>query len=159
MTKKYRGYLYLLLSIYILIQTTIFPQKPAELLIYFFRPELNGKSVIFSPHDHVIYLNIIVYFGLALSGSLFFKAANTISQSFLKKNEGVIKYIDLATALTTTILIFLCTVKVYHLFQRENIGLFSISGETAATLVALLICVVFNFLRKREKDLHEHSLE
>lgn len=75
MIKKYRGILYLFLSIYILIQATLFPEKPEEFLIYFFQPKLDWRSVVISPYDHVRYLNIIVYCGLAISGAFFFNSA------------------------------------------------------------------------------------
>lgn len=156
MITKHREILYLLLSIYILIQATLFPEKPAEFLIYIFQPKLDGRSVFFSPYDHARYLNIIVYIGLALSGAFFFNAAKLSFKYFLKRKERIIKFIDIATSLATITLVFLCTVKVYHLFQGENVGLFSPSGETAATLAVLLVCVVFNFFRKRKNNLRNN---
>lgn len=152
MIKKHRGILYLLLSISILIQATLFPEKPAELLIYLFQPKLDGKPVIFSPYDHVRYLNIIVHCGLALSGIFLFNAAKLFLKHFVKQNEWIIKLIDITTALATITLVFLCTVKVYHLLKRESVGLFYLSGETATTLASLLICVAIYSYRKSKNN-------
>jgi hypothetical protein len=156
MSKKHRGFLYLFLSIYILIQATLFPGKPAELLIYFFQPKLDGRPVIFSPYDHVRYLNIIVYCGLALSGIFLFNAAKHFSKYFIKQNEWIIKLIDITTAIATIALVFLCTVKVYHLIKRESVGLFSLSGETATTLASFLICVTIYSYRKSKNNFRKN---
>lgn len=152
MIKKHRGFLYLFLFIYILIQATLFPEKPAELLIYFLQPKLDGEPVIFSPYDHVRYFNIIVYCGFALSGIFLFNAAKLFLKYFIKQNGWIIKLIDIATAIVTIALGFLCTVKVYHLFKRESVGLFSLSGETATTLVSLLIFVAIYAYRKSKNN-------
>lgn len=161
MIKKHRGFLYLFLSIYILIQATLFPEKPAELLIYFFQPKLDGEPVIFSPYDHVRYFNIIVHCGLALSGIFLFNAVKLFLKYLVKQNEWIIKLIDIATAMATIALVFLCTVKVYHLFKRESVGLFSLSGEAATTLVSLLIIVAIYSYRKSKnnyrKNYHNHN--
>jgi hypothetical protein len=152
MTKNHRGFLYLFLSIYILIQATLFPEKPAELLIYFFQPKLDGKPVIFSPYDHVRYFNIIVYCGLAISGTFLFHAAKLFSKYFTKQNERISELIDIITAIATIALVFPCTVKVYHLFKGENVGLFSLSGEAVATLSVLIVCVAVNSVRKSKNN-------
>jgi hypothetical protein len=152
MIKKHRGFLYLFLSICILIQATLFPEKPAELLIYLFQPKLDGMPVIFSLYDHVRYLNIIVYCGLALSGTFLFHAAKLFSKYLVTQNERIIILIDIITAIATIALVFLCTVKVYHLVKRESIGLLSLSGQTATSLAALLICVAINTYRKSKSN-------
>lgn len=152
MIKRHRGFLYLFLSIYILIQATLFPEKLAELLIYFFQPKLDGKPVIFSPYDHVRYFNIVVHCGLALTGIFLFNAAKLFLKYFVKQNEWINKLIDITTSIVTIALVFLCTLKVYHLFKRDSVGLFSLSEETATTLVSLLICAAIYYYRKSKNN-------
>ncbi len=145
---NYRCYLYLLLSVYIFVQTSFFPQILSDSLIYFFGPKLNEKSVIFSPYDHIRYNNIVVYCGLALSGTLLLKAAKLVLHNLFKDREKIKRYTDIAISLTTIPLVFLCTVAVYHLYRGEEANLFSVSREGIATLATILVCVVFDFYRK-----------
>lgn len=153
-TKKvlYIGYFYFFLSIYIFIQTSFFPQQPARFLIYFFAPKIDNTSIIFSPYDHVRYLNIVVYCGLAVSGTFFLKSLNIFLQRIIKKSELINRLINLAITLSTLTLVFLCTVKVYHLSKGNETGFFEISAESLITLVVLLICAVFYFYKSKKND-------
>ena len=146
------GYFYFFLSIYIFIQASFFPQQPARFLIYSYAPKIDNTSIIFLPYDHVRYLNIVVYCGLAISGTFFLKSLNIFFQRILKKSEMINRIIETAITLLIFTLVFLCTVKVYHLSKGNEAGLFEISDESLVTLIVLLICVSLNFFRKAKKN-------
>jgi hypothetical protein len=146
----YLGWLYFLLSIIIFIQATIFPQKPANLLIHLIAPKFEGKSIITSPYDHVRYLNMVVYGGLAIAGTLFLQAIGIVLR-YKVNNKGLIyKYIDISLTLAKLALVFICTVTIYHLYKGEEANLFTVSNESFATLAVLLICVFLSLFRRKK---------
>lgn len=146
--KTYKVYLYLLVSIYIFIQTSFFPQKLAHLLMTVFASTADGKTIITSPHTMVQYYNIVVCGGLAIAGTLFLVALRLVVRRFAKGRGIVVDTIELVFRLLAVVLIFLCTVTIYHLFRGEQAGLFSLSNETLVTLMVLLVCLVWDFFRR-----------
>jgi len=150
MTKR-KYLLYFILSVYIFIQTAFFPKPLADILIRIFEPKINGELISFSPYDYVRYFNIVVYCGLPLSCMLFLKAAKIILQRFFERRKEINKYINIVIRLANFTLAYLCGVKVYHLSQGENQGLFAISSETFITLIGLLICFTSDFIIKEFK--------
>lgn len=146
----YLGCFYFLLSIIIFIQATIFPQKPANFLIHLITPKFEGKSIITSPYDYVWYLNMVVYGGLAIAGTLFLQAIGIVLR-YKVKNKGLIyKYVDISLTLSKIVLVFICTVTIYHLYKGEEANLFTVSNESLATLAVLLICVFLSLFRRKK---------
>lgn len=145
---QYLPYFYLMLSIYIFVQATFFPQKPANILINFLNPQLDSGVSVFLVHDYVRYLTIVVYTGLAISGAFFFLAIDKIlfQRVESKKTYNVI---HLIITQLNFILGFLCGVKVYHLFHGDNPSFLSISNQTLITLVVLIICIFIYSVRKK----------
>jgi hypothetical protein len=146
----YLGCLYFLLSIIIFIQATIFPQKPANFLIHLIAPKFEGKSIITSPYDYVRYLNMVVYGGLAIAGTLFIQAIGIVLRYKVKKKGLIYKYVDISLTLAKLALVFICTVTIYHLYKGEEANLFTVSNGILATLAVLLICVFLSLFRRKK---------
>ena len=147
----YLGCFYFLLSFIIFIQATIFPQKPANFLIHLIAPKFEGKSIITSPYDYVRYLNMIVYGGSAIAGTLFLQSIGIVLR-YKVKNKGLIyKYVDILLTLAKLALVFICTVTIYHLYKGEKANLYTVSNESLATLAVLLICVFLSYFFRRKK--------
>ena len=146
--KQYLPYFYLMLSFYIFVQATFFPQKPANFLIYFFNPKLESGVSVFSISDHLRYLTIVVYTGLAISSAFFCLALDRILFHWIDRAR-IFNLIHLIINQLNLILGFLCGVKVYHLIQGDNPGFFSISDKTLITLFILIICTSIFSLRKK----------
>lgn len=145
---QYLPYFYLMLSIYIFVQATFFPQKPANILINLFSPKLDSGISVFSISDHIRYLTIVVYSGLAISGAFFFLALDKILLHWVHRTWAY-NVIHLIITQSNLILGFLCGVKVYHLIRGDNPGFFSISNQTLITLVVLMICISIYSLKKK----------
>lgn len=146
----YLGCFYFLLSIVIFIQATIFPQKPANFLIHLIAPKFEGKSILTSPYDYVRYLNMVVYGGLAIAGTLFLQAIGIVLRYKIKNKGLIYKYVDISLTLAKIALVFICTVTIYHLYKGEEANLFTVSNESLATLAVLLICVFLSLFRRKK---------
>lgn len=146
--KTYRIYVYLLISIYIFIQTSFFPQKLAHPLMGLFEHTPDGRTIISSPQDIVMYYNMVVYGGLAISGSLFLEACRLILRRIAKSNEIVGGAIDLVFRLLVVATVFLCTSAIYHLCRGEKAGLLSLSYEAMVTLLVLILCLIGNYIHR-----------
>jgi hypothetical protein len=57
--QKYRQIFYLILSVYVYLQSTFFGGTIAHFLYSLVPPKVNGIQLSFSPYDHVRYFNII----------------------------------------------------------------------------------------------------
>lgn len=95
---------------------------------------------------------MVVYGGLAIAGALFLEALRLIVRCFVKGKGAMSGAIDLVFRLLTVALVFLCTVAVYHLFRGEKAGLFSLSYEAVVTLLVLLSCLTWDYLRKQVRS-------
>ena len=146
----YLGCFYFLLSLIIFVQATIFPQKPANFLIHLIAPKFEGKSIITSPYDYIRYLNMVVYGGLAIAGTLFLQAIGIVLRYKVKKKGLIYKYVDISLTLAKLALVFICTVTIYHLYKGEEANLFTVSNESLAALAVLLICVFLSFFRRKK---------
>ena len=113
-----------------------------------FASTVDGKKIITSPHTMVQYYNIVVYGGLAIAGTLFLVALRLVVRRFGKGRRIVVDTIELVFRLLVVVLVFLCTVTIYHLFRGEQAGFFSLSNETLVTLMVLLVCLVWDFFRR-----------
>ena len=146
---QYLPYFYLMLSFYIFVQATFFPQKPANFLINIFNPKLDSGVSVFSINDHLRYLTIVVYTGLAISGAFFCLALDKILSHWIDRTR-IFNFIHLIITQSNLILGFLCGVKVYHLIRGDNPSFFSISNQTLITLVVLIICTsIYSFRKQR----------
>jgi hypothetical protein len=71
---NYKRMLYMILSIYALVQCTTFMGETALALFSLAAPKVDGKPILFSPYNMISYCNIVLYGGLIISGILFILA-------------------------------------------------------------------------------------
>ena len=153
--RHYVPYFYLIISIYMFIQTTFFPKAIAEILICIIIPKLESGNAVFLLPEYVHYLTIVVYSGLAFSCAFFFMALDILILKWIKSVK-IYNFAHFSIALINCTIGFLCGVKVYHLVRGENPSFFSISGQTTVTLVVLLICVL-TYTARKDKRRNESS--
>lgn len=145
---KYKIFIYLILSLYLLIQTTFFPQKLAHLLMAMFEPTVDGRTMITSPYDIVRYYNLVVYGGLTVAGSFFLEALELVLHRFAKDRGLAANIIGLWLKLLNVVFVYLCLVRVFHLFRGEKTAFFSLSLESTVTLLVLLACMTIDYFRR-----------
>lgn len=153
--KQYLPYFYLILSLYIFIQTTFFPKAIADILIDIVNPKLDSGNTAFLIQDYVRYLTIVVYSGLAISSAFFFTALDILILKWIKSIKTY-SFIHLFVVFLNFSIGFLCGVKVYHLLRGKNPGFFAISGQTTVTLIVLLICILTYTVRKEKRRNSNH---
>ena len=143
--------IYFLLSIYVFVQASFFPQKIAQFLIRMFQPRIGHQAILFSPDDHVRYYNIVLYAGLGIFSVLLSKGFKGLLR--IKANHEGIVYRVIATLLTvgSCAMVYLCTVMIYRLFHGEETGLFSLSSTALIPLAVLLIFVAhYSYVTNRK---------
>jgi hypothetical protein len=69
--QKNKQIFYLILSIYVFLQSTFFGGTIAHFLYFFAPPKVSGIQLSFSPYHLIPYFNFVLYAGLTVSGILF----------------------------------------------------------------------------------------
>jgi len=146
---KYLRYIYIPLSIYVLVQTSFFPEKIAQILMYVFEPRLNGRAALSSPGEIARYYNIVVYSGLGISCLLFLTGIKLFLNGIFKNRQKILRFAHLSIHLLIFASVFLCGIKVFRLIRGNNMGLFHLPLETATVMVTLMVLIACDFLRRR----------
>ena len=100
---------------------------------------------------NIRYYNIVVCAGLSIFSVLLLMGFKNLLS--MKMNHGGILYRAMATLLTVCCcaIAYLCTVKVYRLFNGEDIRLFSLPSNVLVPLVVLLIYVAhYSYVTNRK---------
>ncbi len=106
---SYKRFLFLVVSIYVFIQCTIFMTDTANVLFSLAAPKINGEPMLFSPYNMISYCNIVLHGGIIISSILFIISIEPIIRYRLKK-----RFISIPLAIISTPFYFIL---LYIVFQ------------------------------------------
>ncbi len=113
--KKYTRILFLILSVYVFVQCTLFMGKVADLLFCLTAPKIEGGPVFYSPYGMIPYFNIVLYGGLIISGVFFFLSAEPFFAHRFKNKRIISMPLTIVITPFYFILLYLSSAGVHNL--------------------------------------------
>ena len=146
--KKAQIIFYIVLSAYIFIQTSFFPEPIANFLIKTFEPKLNQTTIISSPMIFVRYQNFVIHSGLLIAFLCVLQVIRISFRQFISDPSLKARSTYFTLKMVGFTFTYLIALSVINIVKGDIRGVFELSSDSFLVLTVFLLFPFYGFLKE-----------